>query len=100
MDRARVRVGHGHGLDRDIAPIADLAQRAQQDGARVDVIDNIDISTAERSLDELTTEFESRIIRATLERCDGNKSKAARLLGIRPNTLHYKLQRYGIDEPE
>ncbi len=83
-----------------LATIGFLTGRAQQDDEGVDVLENIDLTTGERSLDELTTEFESRIIRATLEKCDGNKSKAARLLGIRPNTLHYKLRRYGIDESD
>jgi hypothetical protein len=49
-----------------------------------------------KTLDEYVTEFEAQIIRQTLERCNGNKSKAARRLGLRPNTLHYKLERYGI----
>ena len=40
--------------------------------------------------------FEARLIEQTLKRCQGNKSKAARLLGLRPNTLHYKLERYGL----
>lgn len=82
------------------ATIKFLSERAHEDAAGEEAIDNIDIAATERSLDELTTEFESRIIRATLKRCGGNKSKAARLLGIRPNTLHYKLRRYGINEPE
>jgi hypothetical protein len=49
-----------------------------------------------KSLDEYVSEFEAQIIRQALEACDGNKSKAARLLGLRPNTLHYKLERYGL----
>jgi len=52
-----------------------------------------------RSLDDLVGEYESRLIRQTLERCKGNKSKAARMLGLRPNTLHYKLERYGLSMP-
>lgn len=56
----------------------------------------IDLALEAKSLDEHVAEFEARIIAATLERCAGNKSKAARLLGLRPNTLHYKLERYGI----
>ncbi|HEX9628104.1 MAG TPA: helix-turn-helix domain-containing protein [Acidiferrobacterales bacterium] len=46
--------------------------------------------------------IEARVIEETLRHCHGNKSEAARLLGLRPNTLHYKLVRYGIaaeDEP-
>jgi hypothetical protein len=51
---------------------------------------------SEKPLDELVGEFEARIIEQALKRCDGNKSKAARMLGLRPNTLHYKLERYGL----
>lgn len=51
---------------------------------------------SEHSLAEYVAEYEKRLIEQTLQRCDGNKSKAARLLGLRPNTLHYKLERYGL----
>lgn len=57
---------------------------------------SIELANHERSLDELVAEFESGIIQQTLDRCDGNKAKAARVLGLRPNTLHYKLERYGL----
>lgn len=50
-----------------------------------------------KTLDEYLAEFEAGILTNTLKQCDGNKSKAARLLGLRPNTLHYKLSRLGID---
>jgi len=56
----------------------------------------IDTQATDKSLDDYVAELEARIITQTLERCGGNKSKAARLLGLRPNTLHYKLERYGI----
>ncbi len=48
----------------------------------------------EKTLDQHIAEYEARIIEETLRRCGGNKSQAARLLGLRPNTLHYKLARY------
>lgn len=50
---------------------------------------------SDKTLDEHIAEYEAYIIEQTIKRCDGNKSKAARLLGLRPNTLHYKLRRYG-----
>lgn len=50
-----------------------------------------------KTLDEYLAEFEATILADTLKQCEGNKSKAARLLGLRPNTLHYKLSRLGID---
>jgi hypothetical protein len=49
-----------------------------------------------KTLEEHVTEFEAAIIKETLERCNGNKTKAAKLLGLRPNTLHYKMARHGI----
>lgn len=50
----------------------------------------------DKTLDECVAEFEARLIEQTLKRCGGNKSKTARVLGVRPNTLHYKLERYGL----
>jgi DNA-binding NtrC family response regulator len=40
--------------------------------------------------------FESDIIRCALVRTGGRQRKAARLLNIKPTTLHAKLKRYGI----
>ncbi len=62
------------------------------------VVAELDMAANDRSLDDMVSEFESQIIQQTLQRCGSNKSKAARLLGLRPNTLHYKLERYGIGE--
>jgi DNA-binding NtrC family response regulator len=39
-------------------------------------------------------EVERRMILATLEHCSGNKSKAARFLGIGLKTLYRKLEAY------
>lgn len=50
-----------------------------------------------KTLEQYVSEFETHIIADTLRHCEGNKSKAARLLGLRPNTLHYKLSRLGIE---
>jgi len=40
--------------------------------------------------------MEREIIYLVLEEAHGNQRKAARLLGVRPNTLHYKIQRMGL----
>jgi hypothetical protein len=52
----------------------------------------------EKSLDEYVSQFEARLIAQALKRCGGNKSQAARMLGLRANTLHYKIERYGLTE--
>ena len=57
---------------------------------------DIDFEQSGRSLAELVGDFEARIIRQTLDRCGGNKAKTSRVLGLRPNTLHYKIERYGL----
>ncbi|HZD79653.1 MAG TPA: sigma-54 dependent transcriptional regulator [Actinomycetota bacterium] len=48
------------------------------------------------SLDEL----ERELIAQALERTDGNKTGAARLLGVSRDTLRYRLEKYGMDGPE
>ncbi|MDA8362529.1 MAG: hypothetical protein M0Z84_01635 [Gammaproteobacteria bacterium] len=50
----------------------------------------------ERTLDDVLSDVEARLIEQALRQCGGNKSEAARMLGLRPNTLHYKLQRHGL----
>lgn len=49
-----------------------------------------------RPLEECIAEFEATCIKAALERSKGNKAEAARSLGLKPNTFHYKLRRYGL----
>lgn len=60
----------------------------------------MEFALAEKPLEEHVAAFEARLIEQTLKRCQGNKSKAARQLGLRPNTLHYKIERYGLGDPK
>ena len=43
-------------------------------------------------------EYEQAIIREALRRADGNKSQAARLLGLTRNALRYRLSQMGMDK--
>ena len=47
------------------------------------------------SLEPAVERLERRYIGKALELCDGNKTKAARLLDISERTLWYKLKKYG-----
>jgi DNA-binding NtrC family response regulator len=58
----------------------------------------IEFEKTDKTLDECVAGFEAQIIEETLKRCGGNKSQAARALGLRPNTLHYKIERYRLGE--
>lgn len=48
------------------------------------------------SLEEAVRSFEKHHILNTLKRTDGNKSKAAALLGIDPSTLYRKMEKMGV----
>jgi DNA-binding NtrC family response regulator len=76
-------------------------------GPRVEASD-IRIDTAHRSraaasgdnfLPEGMTldDYEQSLIREALKRADGNKSHAARLLGLTRNALRYRLAQMGIE---
>jgi DNA-binding protein Fis len=54
------------------------------------------VAPPEKALAALLADFEARIISETLTACGGNRSEAARILGLRPNTLHYKMRRLDI----
>ncbi|HEX8845757.1 MAG TPA: helix-turn-helix domain-containing protein [Pyrinomonadaceae bacterium] len=46
--------------------------------------------------DEVVRQFETNIIKQALVLTGGNQARAARLLGIKPNTLNYKIKLYAI----
>jgi len=48
------------------------------------------------SLDDYLAEKEIELLKLALEKCGGNKAKTAAMLDVKPNTLHYKLKRYGL----
>jgi PAS domain S-box-containing protein len=52
----------------------------------------------EASLAERLDEFEKGILTETIEACNGNKTKAAKSLGISLRNFYYKLEKYGLDE--
>jgi DNA-binding NtrC family response regulator len=78
-------------------------------GAEIDVSDvQLDLprnrasAATERFLPEGMTldQWEDEMIREALKRANGNKSQAARLLGLSRNALRYRLSKIGIDDSE
>ena len=57
--------------------------------------DNVAMDAEE--LDKAVQAFERHHIMNILKRTEGNKTEAARLLGIDPSTLYHKMERYEID---
>jgi DNA-binding NtrC family response regulator len=63
---------------------------------------SIDVSaeqgiSSDRTLKEDLAATDKKKIESTLERCNGNVSKSAAMLGISRETLHNKIRRYGIN---
>ena len=54
----------------------------------------------ERSLPEVLEDLERQLICQAFEKADGVKTETARLLGIKPSALYYKLEKYEIAEEE
>jgi two-component system response regulator HydG len=48
-------------------------------------------------LNQVVEGMEERLLREALLQADGVKAEAARLLGLKPSALYYKLEKYGID---
>ena len=54
-------------------------------------------SLAGRTLDEFLADAEVGAIESALEQADGNKSQAARALGLKLGALRYRMQKLGMD---
>jgi two-component system response regulator HydG len=58
------------------------------------------LPSGDRNLTDLLEEFERQLILAAWEKARGVKAETARLLGIKPSALYYKLEKYGIAQPD
>jgi two-component system, NtrC family, response regulator HydG len=57
------------------------------------------VPSGDRSLTDILEDLEEQLILAAYERAKGVKAETARLLGIKPSALYYKLEKYGIVKP-
>ncbi len=55
------------------------------------------LPTAGLDLNRAVEGMEERLLRQALEQAEGVKAEAARLLGLKPSALYYKLEKYGIE---
>jgi transcriptional regulator with PAS, ATPase and Fis domain len=53
----------------------------------------------ERSLEEIITEYEKKVVRHALINNDWNQSKAARALRVSEQTIRYKIRKFDIKKP-
>jgi two-component system response regulator HydG len=57
------------------------------------------VPAGDRSLTEILEDLERQMILGAYEKAKGVKAETARLLGIKPSALYYKLEKYGIVKP-
>ena len=74
----------------DLPPLhpADLSSGAER---------GLEFSSSGMDLNEAVEGMEERLLRQALDQARGVKAEAARLLGLKPSALYYKLEKYGIE---
>ena len=92
MERALV-LSEGPVLQEDDLPF--LARGTALDTSLLDAV----IPEGGLDLNQAVDGLEERLIRKALEQARGVKAEAARLLGLKPSALYYKLEKYGIGTP-
>ena len=58
----------------------------------------LNLPDGDQSLPEILEELEHQLILRAFRRAEGVKTETARLLGIKPSALYYKLDKYGVDD--
>lgn len=79
----------------ELPPLVNANTPSQDSGDGSD--SSSDSSDDDLDLGQLVDDFEARCIRHALERANGIKAEAARLLRINKSVLYYKLEKYKID---
>jgi len=74
----------------------------QASDIQLDTPRNRNVASSDRFLPDGMTldQWEDEMIREALKRAGGNKSQAARLLGLSRNALRYRLSKIGIDDDD
>jgi two-component system response regulator HydG len=72
------------------------AEELPQAVRRAPAAPTLPVPSGDRSLTEVLEDIERQLILAAYERAKGVKAETARLLGIKPSALYYKLEKYGI----
>jgi two-component system, NtrC family, response regulator HydG len=60
--------------------------------------DLLHIPEGDRALPDILDALENQLILRAFKKAKGVKTETARLLGIKPSALYYKLEKYGIDD--
>ena len=78
-----------------VLDVADLPMLSGNGEAVVEA--DAPLPTGGMDLTKVVEGMEERLLRQALSRAHGVKAEAARLLGLKPSALYYKLEKYGIE---
>ena len=95
IERALV-LAEGSDLDVEDLPPLDLLRSVSEIRSGRDDLENL--LSGGLDLNEAVEGMEERLLREALEKAKGVKAEAARLLGLKPSALYYKLEKYGIEQ--
>ena len=82
--------------DGEVIEVSDLATLESHSSPMGDAA-GTDLSPSGMDLNKVVEGVEERLLRKALEQARGVKAEAARLLGLKPSALYYKLEKYGIE---
>ncbi|RJP18259.1 MAG: sigma-54-dependent Fis family transcriptional regulator [Candidatus Abyssobacteria bacterium SURF_5] len=94
IERAMV-LGKSDVLGPENFPAQIRRQREQIDSPK-NLLGQLKLPDAGISLIETVEEMEKRLIQEALEKTNGNKTKAAELLGVTRKIMRYKVEKYGL----
>ena len=83
-------------IEREVADTSPFATEATGVGSTASIASTPSEGDVVMPLDEAVRRAEQRALRLALKAADGNRSKAARLLGVSRATLYNRLKEYGL----
>lgn len=95
IERALVLADGEELGERDIPVLGDDGRAWTHRGTVVD--NDTDLPEGGLDLNSAVEGMEERLLRQAIEQAGGVKAEAARLLGLKPSALYYKLEKYGIE---
>lgn len=85
------------GLENDLIELKHLPLLVNKDNhQQLRQFDLSEVNLNQRSLKEIINETEKRAIIESLKKTSGNKTEAARIMGIAIRSLYYKMEKHGI----
>ena len=81
----------------EVLEVSDLPPLTSNGQPATEVTHDLSFPPAGLDLASVVEGMEERLLREAMDRSGGVKAEAARLLGLKPSALYYKLEKYGIE---